>query len=100
MGQRLAGVCIVLAFLAVTAPARTETGRNLLDREASPYLQLHAADPVHWRAWSADSLARAKARRFDRTARERAGLSEAFIEAVRTARSTQETGLGRGVSQK
>jgi len=46
------------------------------------------------------SLARAKARRFDRTARERAGLSEAFIEAVRTARSTQETGLGRGVSKK
>ena len=61
MGQRLAGVCIVLAFLAVTTPARTEIGRNHLDREASPYLQLHAADPVHWRAWSADSLARAKA---------------------------------------
>ena len=39
------------------------------------------------------SLARAKSRRFFAPARRRAGLSEAFIEAVRWARSSQETGL-------
>ena len=39
------------------------------------------------------SLARAKARRFDAPSRRRAGLSEEFIEAVRDARSSQETGL-------
>lgn len=37
------------------------------------------------------SAARAKARRFDVAARRRAGLSEAFVEHVRAARSTQET---------
>lgn len=37
------------------------------------------------------SAARAKGRRFDADARRRAGLSEELIEAVRTARSTQET---------
>ncbi len=36
------------------------------------------------------SAARAKARRFDAASRRRAGLGEAFIEHVRTARSTQE----------
>jgi uncharacterized ferritin-like protein (DUF455 family) len=39
--------------------------------------------------------ARAKGRRFDRTARRRAGLDETLIEAVRTARSSQEL-AGRG----
>ena len=50
-----------LLLLAVAAPASAETARNHLDRESSPYLQLHSADPVHWRAWSSDTLARAKA---------------------------------------
>jgi len=36
------------------------------------------------------SAARAKGRRFDRASRRRAGLSDDFIEFVRTARSTQE----------
>jgi uncharacterized protein YyaL (SSP411 family) len=33
---------------------------NLLDRETSPYLLQHAANPVHWRAWNADALAEAQ----------------------------------------
>ncbi len=41
------------------------------------------------------SAARAKARRFDAEGRRRAGLSESFIEYVRTARSPQEL-RGRG----
>lgn len=39
----------------VTLPAR-----NLLAEEASPYLQQHSDNPVHWRAWSPAALAEAK----------------------------------------
>ncbi|MCT7376248.1 thioredoxin domain-containing protein [Chelativorans salis] len=35
--------------------------RNLLGDETSPYLQQHKANPVHWRPWTAESLAEAKA---------------------------------------
>ncbi len=34
--------------------------QNLLAGEASPYLRQHAANPVHWRGWSAAALAEAK----------------------------------------
>jgi uncharacterized protein YyaL (SSP411 family) len=40
----------------VTLPAQ-----NLLAEEASPYLQQHSGNPVHWRAWSPASLDEAKA---------------------------------------
>jgi uncharacterized protein YyaL (SSP411 family) len=40
----------------VTLPAK-----NLLADEASPYLQQHSGNPVHWRAWSPASLEEAKA---------------------------------------
>lgn len=33
--------------------------RNLLAEEASPYLQQHSDNPVHWRAWSPAALAEA-----------------------------------------
>jgi len=36
-------------------------GRNNLDRETSPYLLQHAANPVHWQGWSAEALAHARA---------------------------------------
>jgi hypothetical protein len=52
---------MVFALAAGPAPVAAETARNHMDRESSPYLQLHAADPVHWRAWTPDTLARAKA---------------------------------------
>ncbi|MBT7944406.1 MAG: thioredoxin domain-containing protein, partial [Alphaproteobacteria bacterium] len=51
----------LLILLVMTAPVRADGARNHLDQENSPYLKLHATDPVHWRAWSADTLARAKA---------------------------------------
>ncbi len=35
--------------------------KNLLAQEASPYLQQHSANPVHWRGWSPEALAEAKA---------------------------------------
>ncbi|TGQ35014.1 thioredoxin domain-containing protein [Mesorhizobium sp. M00.F.Ca.ET.216.01.1.1] len=34
--------------------------RNLLAEEASPYLQQHSGNPVHWRAWSPAALAEAQ----------------------------------------
>jgi uncharacterized protein len=34
--------------------------KNLLAEEASPYLRQHADNPVHWRPWSAASLAEAR----------------------------------------
>ena len=34
--------------------------RNLLSEETSPYLLQHKDNPVHWRAWNADTLALAK----------------------------------------
>jgi len=33
---------------------------NLLSQETSPYLLQHANNPVHWKAWNANSLAEAK----------------------------------------
>ncbi len=34
--------------------------RNELDKETSPYLLQHAGNPVHWQAWGADALGRAR----------------------------------------
>ena len=34
--------------------------QNLLHRETSPYLLQHKDNPVHWRAWSEETLALAK----------------------------------------
>ncbi|CAN7221786.1 thioredoxin domain-containing protein [Mesorhizobium sp. LjNodule214] len=39
----------------------TLPAKNLLAEEASPYLQQHSGNPVHWRAWSPAALAEAKA---------------------------------------
>ncbi|TIX53085.1 MAG: DUF255 domain-containing protein, partial [Mesorhizobium sp.] len=39
----------------------TLPAQNLLAEEASPYLQQHSGNPVHWRAWSPASLAEAGA---------------------------------------
>ncbi|UDL87408.1 thioredoxin domain-containing protein [Mesorhizobium sp. PAMC28654] len=38
----------------------TLPAKNLLAEEASPYLQQHSGNPVHWRAWSPASLAEAR----------------------------------------
>ena len=35
---------------------------NELKKESSPYLLQHAENPVHWKAWSADTLTTAKAK--------------------------------------
>jgi uncharacterized protein YyaL (SSP411 family) len=39
----------------------SNTDRNSLGAETSPYLQQHRDNPVHWQAWGPDALAAAKA---------------------------------------
>ncbi|MBN9269337.1 MAG: DUF255 domain-containing protein, partial [Mesorhizobium sp.] len=34
--------------------------QNMLGEEASPYLQQHSDNPVHWRAWSPAALDEAR----------------------------------------
>lgn len=42
------------------APAFATQDRNELGQEQSPYLLSHASDPIHWKPWNAETLARAK----------------------------------------
>ena len=52
---------IALATLLISvAGARTEPLVNQLHNHASPYLALHAADPVAWQAWGPEVIARAR----------------------------------------
>ncbi|WP_370156242.1 thioredoxin domain-containing protein [Ferrovibrio sp.] len=41
--------------------AEIDLGRNNLDRAASPYLQQHRDNPVHWQVWGPQALAAAQA---------------------------------------
>ena len=65
MLRRVAGVvavCLPFAFgLAPRAVIGTHEPANALARSASPYLRLHARDPVHWQEWSPELTARAGA---------------------------------------
>ena len=59
--SRLRRLLACVMLLAVLAPAFAGHGSNptLVD-DPSPYLQLHAADPVHWRRWDASSMEEAR----------------------------------------
>lgn len=46
---------------ALSGTNQPDLGRNNLDRAASPYLQQHRDNPVHWQIWSPDVLAAAQA---------------------------------------
>jgi len=55
---------VAASSAAAPSPAaypRPGPGLNLLAREASPYLQLHAHNPVDWYPWSEAAFARARA---------------------------------------
>jgi hypothetical protein len=49
-------VALWLGLLTLTAPG----AGNTLGGHPSPYLALHAADPVHWQDWGPEVLARAR----------------------------------------
>ncbi len=54
LGKGLWG--LLLCFLSLPALAL----QNQLANNPSPYLAMHGDDPVHWQAWNAQTLARAK----------------------------------------
>ena len=63
--RRAAGIGAVVLALAFVIPPRAgfaaHEPTNALAHSASPYLRLHAGDPVHWREWSTDLVAQAGA---------------------------------------
>ena len=63
MFRRIIGT-VALALAPVFAPGTGHAApepANALAQSASPYLRLHARDPVHWQEWSADLVAQAGA---------------------------------------
>ena len=59
----VAGVtCLALVSeLALPVAQAAHEATNALAHSASPYLRLHANDPVHWQEWSPEFTARAEA---------------------------------------
>lgn len=49
----------IIAFI-YAAPALAAQSKNELRDQHSPYLLAHADDPVHWKPWNDETLARAK----------------------------------------
>lgn len=59
-------VCLLLIISSSALKAQTGTGKvtpNSLSESASPYLAMHARDPVHWHLWNAKTLALARAQK-------------------------------------
>ncbi|MBT3343129.1 MAG: thioredoxin domain-containing protein [Gemmatimonadetes bacterium] len=54
------GTVVGLIFAGSQAWAEVEAPANRLAHEASPYLQLHAHNPVDWYPWGPEALARAR----------------------------------------
>jgi uncharacterized protein len=54
-----ASLTMSLLWLALATPALADT-RSPLAQSISPYLRLHADDPVHWREWSPGLLEEAR----------------------------------------
>ncbi len=54
----LSFTAVLLTLMLNAGVARASA--NLMDRESSPYLQLHADDLVHWRPWGEAALKEAK----------------------------------------
>ena len=63
MLRQVAGIGAVLLALAAGIVPRVGLGAhepaNALAHSASPYLRLHARDPVHWQEWSPELVAQA-----------------------------------------
>ena len=56
----IVAVCLPLVFgIAPSASFGAHEPANALAHSASPYLRLHARDPVHWQEWSPEIVARA-----------------------------------------
>src|SRR5947209_6302192 len=58
----IAGLLLCSAGVCLANPANAKDGKkpNRLSRETSPYLLLHAHNPVDWFPWGAEAFAKAK----------------------------------------
>jgi hypothetical protein len=65
----LLSACLITAFFLCAplsadeppaAPAKAAAHTNRLAKETSPYLLLHAHNPVEWYPWGEEALAKAK----------------------------------------
>lgn len=58
--HRLIGWALALLVMTGVGPGFAAQSKNELGQEQSSYLLSHASDPVHWKPWNAETLARAK----------------------------------------
>jgi uncharacterized protein YyaL (SSP411 family) len=64
LGLKLMGIAWTVLFMSPLhgqEPAKVEHPANRLAKETSPYLMLHAHNPVDWYPWGPDAFAKAKA---------------------------------------
>ena len=52
-------ILILLLFAPLSVPGTDAPSRNRLADHPSPYLAMHADDPVHWQLWDAEAFGRA-----------------------------------------
>jgi uncharacterized protein len=58
--RRLGSALLALALFSCGVGRGAASGTNRLARESSPYLLLHAHDPVDWYPWGEEAIARAR----------------------------------------
>src|SRR5689334_17539860 len=59
-GRRIVGVLAALATAVVSAQTPPQSHTNRLISEKSPYLQLHAHNPVDWYPWGDEAFEKAR----------------------------------------
>jgi uncharacterized protein YyaL (SSP411 family) len=52
--------CLLMLFATLLSPLLAAQASNRMAGHPSPYLALHAKDPVHWREWGPDALKEAR----------------------------------------
>ena len=57
----IGGALVFLGLLLVASGAQAPPPGNRLARESSPYLLLHAHNPVDWYPWGSEAIERARA---------------------------------------
>lgn len=63
MTRLLIGLLLIAASHGVMASEHDRSRKNSLSHNASPYIAMHADDPVHWHLWNARTLALARAQK-------------------------------------
>lgn len=90
------GLAAVVLALTLAMPSAAET-RAALAQSISPYLRLHADDPVHWREWSPELLE--EARRTDRPLLVSSGYYACHWCHVMQEESFQDAGIAERLNR-